>query len=428
MSQILLVLPLVVAMQDPPGSDTDWIIPAGVTVLLAGSDIRVHDLVIESGATLRLAPHRTHEVDPFFLFPLPSSPLHVRASGTIRIDGTLDVSGYSAIDVTLASALNRRNIGGPETAGGQKGGTGNPRDWTYCAAGYDGGFDRGELAFGNGRGRGGESGVGTANSTSCRPGGGGGGALAADQPVHPDPNDAANVGRIAQAGRDGGASAFGAVSLLSPPPGGSPGASAFVDGVATNDFFGSRRDPITQAITVGELLAPMAGSGGGGGGNHIRGSTFPPAEPWNPHDGSQHAGGGGGAGGGLAILESVFIVLGPNGRIVCNGGDGASGENTNGNNRIGGGGGGGSGGMILMQARRVDLRQASANAITALGGRGGRGADNVFGATCGGGNGGPGLIQIHVPNELTNLALPQNLTLADITAPTAHVLLPVAGL
>jgi hypothetical protein len=422
-----IIASLVAGPQAGPGPQNDWIIPTGVTVAHRGGEIQVRDLVIEEGATLRINPDAAGLSDPIVGTPPIPQPLRLRASGTIRIEGTLDISGARAFDVSVFNAANRRQFGGRSTSGGQVGGTGNPVDWDHCPAGNPGGVDQFEISL-TSSGRGGESGVSTASASQSRPGGGGGGAFAADQPVHADPNNDLNIGRIAQPGHPGGPAAFGAVTLASPPPGGAAGLSVFVDGQAATDFFGIRMDPITHQLTNGELLAPTAGFGGGGGGNRITGTTFPPSTPWSVGSSDTQIGAGGGAGGGLVILEGVFIVLGPNGRIVCDGGAGGSGENTNGLNRIGGGGGGGSGGMILMQARRVDLRQASANAITALGGRGGRGAGNVFGATCAGGNGGPGLIQIHVPNELTNLVLPQGVTLAQITAPTAFVCLPVQGL
>ena len=54
--------------------------------------------------------------------------------------------------------------------------------------------------------------------------------------------------------------------------------------------------------------------------------------------------------------------------------------------------------MIALQAARIDLSQASDVALSALGGEGGRGADDVSRAEGGGGHGGPGLIQLHVPD------------------------------
>jgi hypothetical protein len=430
---IPVIAALVVGPQAGPGPQRDWIIPTNVQVAHFGGEFFVRDLVIEEGAVLRVNPDAAG-LSPTLPAVWVPQPLHVHASGTIRIEGTLELSGARAYDVDESAPANRRQFGGRTTNGGQRGGTGNPIDWNHCPAGNPGGID--QVGFGGsvvpGSGRGGESGVSTASLSQGRPGGGGGGAFAANQPVHPDPINAANLGRIAQAGQPGGAAAFGAVTLASPPPGGAAGLSIFVDGQPATDFFGIRFDLATQQWINGELLGPIGGFGGGGGGNRITGTSFPPTTAWTPTLTDKYLGAGGGAGGGLLILQSMFIVLGPNGRIVCNGGAGGSSAQTQSDvtnfDRLGGGGGGGSGGMILMQARRVDLHLASANSITALGGRGGRGALEAYGAASAGGNGGPGLIQIHVPNELTNLVLPQGVTLAQITAPTAFVCAPVQDL
>lgn len=85
-------------------------------------------------------------------------------------------------------------------------------------------------------------------------------------------------------------------------------------------------------------------------------------------------------------------------------------------------GGGGSGGMIVLDAQRIDLTQASPNALDALGGPGGVGA-GPDGAGAGG-DGGPGLVQLHVPDPTRDVELPPGVPLADLTAPDAHVLLP----
>ncbi len=429
---MLLILALALHDFGPlggPGPETDWIIPRNVIVAHFGGEFYVRDLVIEEGAVLRINPDAAEVSTPSPGIPAPQ-PFHIHASGTIRIEGTLEVSGGRALDVGQLTGANRRQFGGRSTAAGQRGGTGNPIDWDHCAAGRPGGADTHPGPSSPGSGGGGESGVSTASLSQSRPGGGGGGAFAANQPVHVDPNNAANLGRIAQAGSPGSTTAIGALTLVSPPAGGAAGLSVFVDGQPATDFYGIRFDLATQQWINGELPMATAGFGGGGGGNRIAGASFPPNTAWTPTSGT-HVGAGGGAGGGLLILESMFIVLGPNGRIASDGGAGGSSEpvqsDISNHDRLGGGGGGGSGGMIVLQARRVDLRQASANTITALGGRGGRGALNAYGATCAGGNGGPGLIQIHVPNELTNLVLPQGMTLAQITAPTAFVCAPVSG-
>jgi hypothetical protein len=120
------------------------------------------------------------------------------------------------------------------------------------------------------------------------------------------------------------------------------------------------------------------------------------------------------------------LSVGPAGRILANGGDGARGESTSGFDNVGGGSGGGSGGMLVIQAAQMDFSQASLDCLSARGGRGGPGQGNTFGqGTNAGGMGGPGLIQLHNANPLTSVLLPAGLNLADLSAPNAKLLLPL---
>lgn len=213
-----------------------------------------------------------------------------------------------------------------------------------------------------------------------------------------------------------------------------------------NDFWGSMLAGST--IIRGELGTPWAGAGGGGGGDIIQSATFP-ATPFNPVNDKKGAGGGGG-GGSFTLLCLGDIKFGAAGRIEANGGLGGGGENTSGVNRVGGGSGGGSGGHIILQAGGVidfsacvagnySNNFSSGAAILARGGEGGEGANGVGGANppatengpqfdqlptnsypntsapcgvgtvanmppantvgtqlCTGGDGGPGVIQLHV--------------------------------
>jgi hypothetical protein len=107
--------------------------------------------------------------------------------------------------------------------------------------------------------------------------------------------------------------------------------------------------------------------------------------------------GGGGGGGSLTILALGDIKLIGAGSIDASGGCGGGGENTNGTNRIGGGSGGGSGGHIILQtASKIDLSavtmdedgsiypQSEAGGIYAVGGQGGEGQFGVGGASANG--------------------------------------------
>jgi hypothetical protein len=85
--------------------------------------------------------------------------------------------------------------------------------------------------------------------------------------------------------------------------------------------------------------------------------------------------------------------------------------------------------MIALQAEQIDLSQASPAALSALGGAGGAGANDILRAEGGGGHGGPGLIQLHVPaGDPARVLLPLGASLADLSTPTAHVLRIEAGL
>jgi hypothetical protein len=231
-----------------------------------------------------------------------------------------------------------------------------------------------------------------------------------------------------------------------------------VDGDPTNDFWGILFDPATGLTQPGELLRPWAGAGGGGGGDAswvITGS-WPP--PWNP-GGDEKGAGGGGGGGSVTILSLGTIQVGPSGVLRARGGTGGGGENTNFIDRVGGGSGGGSGGhVILHSASKIDLSTAGGAggvALLATGGEGGAGKFNTGGATLGpsgnkeqlphndacppgyptagpnackghvdgaGGDGGPGIVQLHAPGGPANILLPAGVTLDMLSKP-----LPVCG-
>jgi hypothetical protein len=146
------------------------------------------------------------------------------------------------------------------------------------------------------------------------------------------------------------------------------------------------------------------------------------------------------------------IVFGPSGLVLVKGGTGGGGENTIFLNRVGGGSGGGSGGHVILEtAAWLDLSQASGPAaLNALGGQGGAGAGDVGGAffgsqgptqtspkkdacplfqqlnassTCAsavdgaGGDGGPGLIQLHLREGAGALLLPPGVALDELAYP-----------
>jgi hypothetical protein len=233
-----------------------------------------------------------------------------------------------------------------------------------------------------------------------------------------------------------------------------------------DDFWGSLL--IGQTIIKGELANPWAGAGGGAGGDVVASTSFP-ATPFNPATDKKGAGGGGG-GGSLTILCLGNIKFGSAGRIDASGGTGGGGENTSGVNRIGGGSGGGSGGHVVLQAgNNIDFalcvpgvatsNYSTGAGIFARGGEGGEGANGAGGTNppsienapnldmlppnhypnttapcgvvlaaqggpntvgtidCAGGDGGPGIIQLHV-SALNKIIVPGGTTkISNIVRP-----------
>lgn len=396
-------------------AQSDFIVPAGQTVTYdtAQGPLEARDVIVQPGAILRIvsSPSPIHGT---------ADELRVRATRKIRIDGTIELSGAAGDDALRLSVNALSSNGGIGVAQGGRGGLGNPNTATWSSRGGRAlGFFSRIHPF---SAYGGESAYSILPFDLRRAAGGGGGALGPDDPLPFPPTASQNVGRIAFDGRDGSPNARGAESLALVPRGGAKALIPFVDGNPANDFYGEALDPLSGATIQGELTLPLGGRSGAGGGNSILATSFPPTIPWE--DFYQQVGGGGGGGGGLAILVAARIEIGASGSVRANGGDGGSGENTDALNRIGGGGGGGSGGMLVLQARVVDLTQAQPGALSALGGRGGRGANNTFDAIGAGGNGGPGLIQLHVPMGAASVHLPSGLSLSDVSAPTAKILLP----
>lgn len=404
----LLASPLL-AQAHPPG--TDWIIPAGTNVTYDTSfgPVDAHNVVIEAGATLRV---------------YGSQPFRLRSTRLVQIDGTLDLSGFFAPDVNCLNCSGLQSPGGQGGPGGGTGGIANVNTTTWTPAGSDATDALGNPWIG---GLGGHTAFRNSADNVRRPGGGGGGGFGPDLPlVNPDPDHVANIGRLAHDGFLGTQFANDAVLGLGvQPQGGLHAGLAFVNANPLDDFWGRELDPFTGQITVGELAQLQAGRGGGGGGDSIQSDVYPPTIPFTVSGPERGAGGGGG--GGLGIVSALLVRFGANGHVRSNGGHGGSGENSlsGGITRIAGGGGGGSGGLVLLQARVIDLRLAGAQAIVALGGAGGHGENDFLNATCAGGSGGPGLIQLHVANA-SQILLPPSTQLDELTLPPAHVLLPEA--
>lgn len=380
---------------------------SGKVQTVIGGILNVRHMRIDPGVTMRV---------------IGPNPVVIQATGKVIIEGTIDATGFDSQDVATLNTGNQFEDGAAGVAGGGKGGVGNFLTTTSTPQGGNG---QGAFNTPNLGGNGGESGYDTTASTTVdkrRPGGGGGGAFG--------PNEgAASLTSllVANAGRNGGTAATGAISGLLIPKGGAAGTRPFFDGNSTNDFFGRKYDSVNNTIIVGELTKPWAGHGGGAGGNACAGPTFP--TPNWAIDSDEKGAGGGGGGASLLIQALDTVKMKGSGRIVCDGGDGAAGENTIGLNHVGGGSGGGSGGHLILQAgKKIDFSASTINdSLTSKGGKHGAGLGAGADTVDSGGSGGPGIIQLHTLGGAADIVLPAAKTLPQMSAPDALLLVPTFG-
>ncbi len=277
------------------------------------------------------------------------------------------------------------------------------------------------------------------------------------------------VGFDIERGAGGGADGLGAVSQSARAKGGDPGPSPFIDLTGANDFYGTLLLS-TGALVTGELTRTWAGAGGGAGGDAVNSDTFPLDPFQNGGDEKGSGGGGGGGGLKILSIGEVIVGSAVQaGSLAAEGGTGGGGENVIFFDRVGGGSGGGAGGHIIVSSAdkitiygnavdsgpwygdNVNKLNHSPRAISALGGQGGAGNtswgganengaqpwrcdripwdnlpfsdqppqglgcfkslpdinDLVEGPVVGaGGDGSPGLIQLHVPDPEINLIFP----------------------
>lgn len=377
----------------------------------------------------------------------------ILATGDVLIEGRISVNGSNATPVFTLNTPFQPESGGSGQGGGGDGGVGSFLTTQVTPRGGNG---EGPYGAANLGGSGGEAGWSNSPGVTRRGGGGGGGVLGHDQVVDmgsgiycPEQTIYGLDGESGFPGVPGAQSSQGAHT----PWGGPRGAGPFghLPGV-TNDFWGRKIRDFeggSPELVTGELTRLTPGSGGGAGGDSTYvppGNVYPPANLINNHN-DKGAGGGGGAGA-LSIFALGDIAFGPAGRITAVGGFGTGGENIPGADRIGGGSGGGSGGHIVLQsAGRVDFSRTPPlfRAIDARGGQGGEGAGGLGGANnselavimndakhiganngvdnpwefldpvCfaaqtgtgvvvgAGGDGGPGLVQIHVEDLDTDI-------------------------
>ncbi|MEQ1892257.1 MAG: hypothetical protein ABL998_06925, partial [Planctomycetota bacterium] len=418
-----------------PNGNFDWVVRPGEIfffdtnsqVIIGGPDgvpqfeqrtangvVDVRNLRIEAGGEIRVQG---------------PNPMRINATGDVRIDGRLDLGGFNAKDVATLNTGNQVEIGGAGAAGGGKGGSASEVTTSSTPRGGRGdgpfrsgrlGGDGGETAFSND--------LSTAGKDTRRPGGGGGGRFAKN---HSGTIQPTGCSVAAESGGDGHPLSTGAITGIRPAKGGDPGEGPFLDSSDQNNFFGTL--PVVSGgslggLVRGELSSLWAGYGGGGGGNADPAPRFPTPN-WN-FGSDEKGGGGGGAAGGLHIRALGRIIFGLEGEINANGGRGGTGENTNFLDHIGGTGGGGSGGHIILEsASQVDFSDngtitsgTSFEFVQACGPPKKVGNTEYVNTCCraysNGGAGGAGIIQIHVPD---NISPPGDSPTSDIRIPTALV-------
>jgi hypothetical protein len=260
--------------------------------------------------------------------------------------------------------------------------------------------------------------------------------------------------------------AFGFGHPTNGPDPGLAGPSMFGQGTDADDFWGRRINPDGTA-TVGQLTAPLAGSGGGASGDMqilyrillgfdgfglpfwapLTDSWPDPEFPYGLTRAYYKGAPGGGGGGQLMLFTVGPIVIGNEAVLKVNGGSGSGGEAVfRGDEQVSGSGGGSGGHLILHSSTNLDLSDidlglaagATINQIKnpanfhevmqALGGRRGwsmagmpsngllinsdpRSDDGNSDYMAGrGGAGANGLIQIHVPNPVTDIVWHPNLS------------------
>lgn len=178
----------------------------------------------------------------------------------------------------------------------------------------------------------------------------------------------------------------------------------------------------------GELDEMTAGAGG----DAVPSAVFPPAVWTSALD--EKGGPGGGGGGALRVWAIGRITFGQNGEVRANGGSGATGENASFLNHVGGSGGH----VVLESGTQIDFSDGGHNAprtfVSAAGGPLVTGPPTSGGNVSFGGPGGPGLIQLHVPNPrqpaspaLSQIVLPAvPASVEDLTSPAPWVLVPLS--
>ncbi len=303
-----------------------------------------------------------------------SGVLDLRATGTITIAGSIDVSGSNGGSQTTAVVAGNTCIDNGSGSGGGATGdplyaapTGNTRTSGTAGPGGPGGTGA-SGASGASRIGGVTIGVGAiagggGGAWSCTGGGGGGGGgYAGGGGGFGYQSGECSCTGVGGNGGDGGG-AGGGIGGRSQGRGGNGGSSgtALYDGQAG----------FNQTVSTSGC-GYNVGHGGGGGGGSIGAdaaadlqmlTTFRPGSAGGGGGGDEGAGGGG-AGGALRLASPVSITVAATGRLLADGGRG-------GYKVCGGGpGGGGSGGAIYLTAPAVNVATGAAVSVNGGGGGG----------------------------------------------------------
>ena len=205
------------------------------------------------------------------------NPLTVLAKGDVEIFGELLINGSDNPGVGTLNTTNQPEFGASGNGGGGRGGTGSFLTSQSTPKGGDG---FGAFAQANRGGIGGETTYNTGGTNNRRGAGGGGGRLGPD--VYFDHDNDPNTGLVraqqligldAESGRGGAPNGKGAISQAVRAVGGAIGEEPFLDESDVNNFFGQM---ITVESSNSVPLIPFQiggdekGCGGGGGAGGVR--------------------------------------------------------------------------------------------------------------------------------------------------------------
>lgn len=311
-------------------------------------------------------------IDAGFSLTAPSgTPLYVRATGDVQIDGTLGGPGLGPIG-GAAGAGSAGASGGPSSTGG----TGQPgASGTYASAA-------------GGAGGGGSGGVD--GDTDPFPDGGAGG-----------PGADGRGGTVPHP-TNGGSGAPGGAALAGEGHGAGPGSNGTDAAQATHLDDDYANEPVSGLPDGAPGAGGGAGSGGSTDGTATTASGGSAPAPTRPHGAAGNAGSsanmaGGGSGGtggpggkSVALDARGNVTIGATGSISADGGDGGAGGagGTNDGGALaasgGGGGGGSGGGGAVARVRHGGSFTATGNFSADAGSPGGFGAGGDVGGWDGG--------------------------------------------